>query len=111
MDDQEPIPKILSRRAPRPIASTILNGVGNGAMIAGVVCAVPQIISKLRDHHHSTSPAYFRATLVVTGIGAMIGAYYSYQEAKDLNDYRTALKHDLERLHARLDAKEAQPAR
>ncbi|MDX2094502.1 MAG: hypothetical protein SFW64_00945 [Alphaproteobacteria bacterium] len=111
MDDRNKIPEILTTRAPRPMYSTILNGIGNGAMIGSGALSIPIAVKKLLDHNYSASHNHFRLTMVAVSVGSLLGGFFSYREAKELDEYRTALAEELEKLHARTDGKEAALAR
>jgi hypothetical protein len=96
---------------PKSIASAVLNGVGNGAMIGAGLFAVPEAGIRFFKPEHEFSHNYFRAGAISAAAGALIGAYYSYAEAKQENAYRSALYDKLVELDARQHGTQTQMAR
>lgn len=106
MEKKEHPSTILGVEPPHSKLSTVLNGVGNGAMIGGGIFVVPEMAFRFFKPEHQASHGYFRLGVVTGAIGVVVGAYYSLREAKQLDEYRTALAQRLNALYA---AKDGQP--
>lgn len=70
--------------------STVLNGVGNGAMIAGGLLYGSELAYKLTQKK-PISKTYQIVSLVGTGIGAVIGGLHGITEANQIQQYREAV--------------------
>lgn len=103
MEKSSKTPAVSTATMPDSTLATILNGLGNGAMIGGAPFVVPEVITKAFAPQHQFSQRYFQMTIASTGICALVGAFFSLKEAKQVNDYRAALARDIESLHQRLD--------
>ena len=104
-------PAIRLVEKPQSTVSTIANGVFNGATIGGGAFIIPEVAIKFFKPEMPIPHNYFRATVIATVIGASIGTYFSLKEAKQVNDYRTALAKDIETLHAQIDGIDPRIAR
>lgn len=83
----------------------ILNGAGNGMMLGGIPYLVSQLYAKVADKKISKS--FGKASEFAVIVGAAIGAVYGAKEAKELRNYRTALRDELADLRTHVDANNA----
>lgn len=104
--DEQFAPPKLSR------ASTILNGVSNGAMIGVLPIAVWEWATKFKDKSSSRAALY--GTAFATVLGCTVGAIHGRSEAREVERYRISVTNELERarnevtrLHDKIDAMEA----
>jgi hypothetical protein len=94
-------PAIRLVEKPQSKWMSLLNGAGNGAMVGGSLLVANNIFEHIKKPE-GKSPFFLIAT-GATGICTAIGAMYGLREAKQVNDYRTALAKDIETLHAQID--------
>ncbi len=101
--DERFLPPRLSR------ISTILNGMGNGAMIGVLPIAAWELITKFKDKNSSRTAIY--ATAFATVVGCGLGAMHGNREAREIDQYRRNVSNELGKsgdkiaeLRAQLDA-------
>lgn len=87
-------------KPPHSTVSTVLNGLGNGAMVGGGIWAVPEAVARFVNPKHAFPHNYFRATMISATVGAAIGTYFSLHEAKAVNEFQAALAQKVDALYA-----------
>lgn len=94
---------ILGVAPPKARVSIVLNGFGNGLMLAGGPFVLARIASeffpKMPMHKH-----FNKLAIVASTIGGGIGVAYGLTEAKHLDDYRAALAQKLNALDEKIGA-------
>lgn len=87
---------------PTSHASLILNGVFNGATIAGLPFAAYDFSHKISGA--APTHSLTKLTVFATMTGAAVGAWFGAREAKNLTTYQTAVSEEIRKLRADVDA-------
>ena len=109
MDEETNSISIRGVKPPRSKLSTIMNGLGNGAMIGGIPLLGYEISKQIKAGELKNP--LFKTSLCILGAGALLGAYFGMKEAQHLGEYRAALANDLRDLRNKVDGKTAEPDR
>ncbi|MFM9890388.1 MAG: hypothetical protein ACKVOE_07120 [Rickettsiales bacterium] len=91
--------KITSQLPPYGLTrwSTVLNGAGNGAMLAGGILYGSEIAYKLAGKK-PISQAYKTISLIGTSVGAVIGGLHGIAEAKHIQEFRETVAEKINHL-------------
>ena len=109
MDEETNSSAIRGVKPSRSKFSSIMNGLGNGAMIGGIPLLGYEFSKQIKAGELKNP--LFKTSLAIAVSGCVIGAYFGLKEAEHLNDYHQALAADLKELHAKSDGKQQAPAR
>lgn len=80
----------------------ILNGTGNGAMVGLAVAYGAQRLFKLATK--KPTPNFENINTFGSVAGAAIGSVFGLHETKQIEQYRTSLRTEVERLHQRMNS-------
>lgn len=91
---------------PTSHTSFVLNGMGNGAMLAATPFAAAEVLAKITGKPLLVSN---QQQLIIGGVfasvvGAAIGAWHGNREAKNLTAYQTAVSEEIRKLRTDVDA-------
>lgn len=94
------------KTSPTSHTSFVLNGMGNGAMLAATPFAAVEVLAKITNKPLMAS---HQQQLMIGGvfasvIGAAIGAWHGNREAQNLTAYQTAVSDEIRKLRADIDA-------
>ena len=88
--------------APKNTGSTVLSGAGNGLMLGSLPLLITEMYSEV------VSPLNLSKTMKIAGgfvavLGCAVGAVYGLKEARELNNYRAALRGELSDIQEKVD--------
>ena len=94
------------KTSPTSHTSFVLNGMGNGAMLAATPFAAVEVLAKITKKPLLAS---HQKQLMIGGVfasvvGAAVGAWYGNREAKSLTTYQAAVSEEIRKLRADVDA-------
>jgi hypothetical protein len=87
---------------PTSHVSLILNGVFNGATLAGLPFAAYELSHKVKGIE-APNPLT-KTTMFAVVAGAAVGAWFGAREANNLTTYQTAVSEEIRKLRADVDA-------
>jgi hypothetical protein len=86
---------------PKSNFSTFFNSVTNYATALALPFIGAEVVREIGDK--SKPNMLKKLSLAAGGAGCVVGAYYGVKEIRHLNDYRTALAGELDRLHRQVE--------
>lgn len=92
----------ILEQPPTSHVSLVLNGIFNGATIAGLPFAAYDFSRKVSG----ATPAQHltKMTVFATVAGAAVGAWFGNREAQNLTTYQTAVSEEIKKLRSDVDA-------
>ncbi len=87
---------------PTSHVSLVLNGIFNGATIAGLPFAAYDFSHKIKGA--TPTQHLTKMTVFATVAGAAVGAWFGNREAQNLTAYQTAVSEEIKKLRADVDA-------